>query len=103
MIRKNTTFNWCMFNTAVIILLGLFSITYHIWLKHEEHFWFVYYDWAKQQDRGAGRTCIEIKGSDFDIVVAEDAIKNKNKFDTLLIKNFIPISKKSFSLCIKQP
>jgi hypothetical protein len=103
MIRKNTTFNWCMLNTVIIVLLAVFFLAYEKWPKPEEHFWFVSYEWVKLKERGAGRSCIEIKEKDFDIVVAENAIKNENKFDTFIINNFIPISKKSYALCIKQP
>jgi hypothetical protein len=103
MIRKNTSFSWCILNTAIITLLAVFFLAYHKWQKPEEHFWFVSYEWVKQQERGAGRTCIEIKENDFDIVDTENNIKNTNKFDKLIINNFTPISKKSYSLCIKQP
>jgi len=95
MIRKNVAFNWCMLNTAIIVLLAVIFIAYTKWPKPEEHFWFVSYEWVKVKERGAGRTCIEIKDDDFDIVVAEDAIKKEKKFDALIINNFIPISKKS--------
>jgi hypothetical protein len=103
MIQKNTTFNWCMLNTAVIVLLAVFFLAYNKWPKPEKHFWFVSYEWVKLKERGAGRTCVEIKEDDFDIVFAENAIKNENKFDTIIINNFREISKKTYALCIKQP
>lgn len=103
MIRKKATVNWCMLNTAIIVFLAVFFLVYLKWLKPEEHFWFVSYEWVKLKERGAGRTCIEIKEDDFNIVIAENAIKNENKFDALIINNFKNISKKSWALCIKQP
>jgi len=103
MIRKDTTFNWCMLNTAIIVLFVVFFLAYDKWPKPEEHFWFVSYEWVKLKERGAGRTCTEIMENDFDIVTAENAIKDKNKFDTVIINNFRPISKKSYALCIMQP
>jgi uncharacterized membrane protein YjdF len=101
MIRKKVEFNWCTLNTAIIVLLAVFFIVYTKWPKQEEHYWFVSYEWVKLKERGAGRTCIEIKEDDFNIVVAENTIKNENKFDALIINNFIPINKKSCALCIK--
>jgi hypothetical protein len=103
MIRNDATFNWCMLNTAIIVLLAALLFFNRQSQKPEEHFWFVSYEWVKQKEHGAGRTCIEIKGNGFDIVDAENDIKHKNKFDTLIINNFIPISMKSYELCIKQP
>ncbi len=103
MIRKDTTFNWCVLNTAIIVLMAVLFFAYEKWPRQGEHFWFVSYDWVKLKERGAGRTCIEIKENDFDIVVVENDIKIKNNFDTLIINNFKPISKKSYALCIKQP
>ena len=103
MIRKDITLNWGMINTVIIVLLAVLFFTYEKRPKPEGHFWFVSYEWVKQKERGAGRTCVEIKENGFDIVVAENDIKNKNNFDTLVINNFIPISKKSYALCIKQP
>jgi hypothetical protein len=103
MIRNDTMSNWYMAITAIVVLLAVLFFTFNKRPKPEEHFWFVSYEWVKQKERGAGRTCIEMQENDFDINVAENDIKNKNKFDTLIINNFIPISKKSYALCIKQP
>ena len=103
MIRKDTAFNWCALNTAIIVLLAGLVFAYEKWPRPEKHYWFVSYEWVKLKERGAGRTCIEIKENDFDIVAAENNIKNKNNFDTLIINNFRPISKVSYALCVKQP
>ena len=92
-----------MFNTIIIMLLAGSFLTYEKWSKPEAHFWFVSYEWVKSKERGAGRTCIENKESDFDILAAENTIKTKNKFETLIINNFIPIPQKTYELCIKQP
>jgi hypothetical protein len=91
-----------MLNTAIIVLLAVLFFSFNKWQKPEGHFWLVSYEWVKLKERGAGRTCVEIKENGFDLVVAENDIKNKNKFDALIINNFIPISKKSYELCIKQ-
>jgi hypothetical protein len=103
MIRKDTMSNGYMAIAAIIVLLAVLFFTLNKRTKPEGHFWFVSYEWVKQKERGAGRTCIEIKENDFDINAAENDIKDNNKFDTLIINNFIPISKKSYALCIKQP
>ena len=92
-----------MLNTIIIVLSAGLFVVYDRWPKAADHYWFVSYEWAKPKERGAGRTCIEIKENDFDIVAAEDSVKTKNKFDTLIINNFMPISKKTYELCIKQP
>lgn len=95
MIQKRKVFDWCMLNTAIIVLLAVFFLAYNKWSKPKEHFWFVSYEWVKLKERGAGRTCIEMKDDDFNIVIAEDAIKKGKNFDALIINNFIPLSKKS--------
>jgi hypothetical protein len=102
MIRTKTTFNWCMLNSAMIVLLAVILV-YDKWPipKPAEHFWFVSYEWVKLKELGAGRTCIAMKDDDFDMVVAENAIKNENKFDALIVNNFMPISKKSCALIKK--
>lgn len=100
MIRTKTTFNWCMLNSAMIVLLAVF-LAYDKWSKPAEHFWFVSYEWVKAKERGAGRTCIEMKEDEFNMVVAENAIKNENKFDALIVNNFISISKNACALIKK--
>lgn len=103
MIRKKKAVNWSMINTAIIVLSAIIFLAYVRWPKSQEHFWFVSYEWVKQKERGGGRTCVAIKEDDFNIVFAENAIKNDNKFDAIIINNFIAISEKSCALCKKQP
>jgi hypothetical protein len=103
MLRKDTMSNWYVAIAAITVLLAALIFAFSKSPKPEGHFWFVSYEWVKQKERGAGRTCIEIKEDGFDINTAENDIKDKKQFDTLIINNFIPISKKSYALCIKQP
>jgi hypothetical protein len=100
MVRKNTASHWCMLNTALIVLFIVLFLAYDKWLKPKERFWFVSYEWVRQNDKGAGRTCIEAKDKALDFTFTENAIQKKNKFDTVIINNLIPINKKTYSSCI---
>jgi hypothetical protein len=103
MIKKSRPFHWDILNTLIILLLAALFIFYLGRPKPPDPYWFISYEWVKAKERGVGRTCIDMKNSDFDILVAENKVKDKNKFDSLIINNFTPISKKTYELCIKQP
>lgn len=92
-----------MLNTVIIVGLAVAFVAYSKWPKAEEHFWFVSYEWVKSKERGAGRTCVVLKENDFDVALTENAIKTKNRFESIIINNFIQISKKTYELCIQQP
>jgi hypothetical protein len=104
MIRKNTPFNWSMISTVIILVLAVAFVVYENRPTPKEHFWFVSYEWVKikEKERGAGRICVAVKEDDFDIIETENTIKNANKFDSLIINNFIPISQATHALCVKK-
>lgn len=104
MIRRSTMFNWSTINTIIIVVLAVAFVVYDKWPKPKDHFWFVSYEWVKikEKERGAGRICVAVKEDDFDVLETENTIKNANKFDSLIVNNFIPISKESYTLCVKK-
>ncbi|MDK9706179.1 MAG: hypothetical protein OEL83_03930 [Desulforhopalus sp.] len=104
MIRKNTPVNWPMINTIIILVLAMAFVVYANRPTPKDQYWFVSYEWVKikEKERGAGRICVAVKEGDFDIIDTENTIKNANKFDSLIINNFIPISRATHALCVKK-
>ena len=103
MIRKTQPFRWDICTPALILLLAALFFLYERWPKPQEPYWFVSYEWVKAKERGAGRTCLVMKDIDFDILSAENSVKNKNTFDSLIITDFIRINKATYDFCVKQP
>ncbi len=92
-----------MLNTVILVLLAVYFLAYDKLINPKEQLWFVSYEWVKQKERGVGRTCMDTKSNDFDVVEVETAIRNENRFDTLIINNFMPINRKTYTLCKKPP
>jgi hypothetical protein len=87
---------------VLVLLLAALFFLYERWPKPQEPYWFVSYEWVKAKERGAGRTCLVMKDIDFDILSAENSVKNKNTFDSLIITDFIRINKATYDFCVKQ-
>jgi hypothetical protein len=77
MVRKNTASRWCMLNTALIVLFIVLLLAYDKWLNPKERFWFVSYEWVRQNEKGAGRTCIETKDKALDLHLLKTPSKRK--------------------------
>lgn len=103
MIKKSRPFQWDRLNFMGLVLLVILALVYHNWPQRLSPYWFVSYEWTRGKERGAGRRCIAIDDKDFDIVKVEDMVLHKNKYDSIILNNFIQISKGTYELCMKQP
>lgn len=103
MIKRSRPFQWDKLTFIGLVLVVVLALVYVNWPRHPSPYWFVSYEWTRGKERGAGRRCIVVDDRGFDIVKVEDTIIEKNKYDSLILNNFIQIDKTTYDLCTKQP
>ena len=103
MIKISRPLQWDKLNFIGLVLVVVLALLYLNWPKPPSPYWFVSYEWIRGKERGAGRRCIVVDDRGFDIVKVEDTIIEKNKYDSLILNNFIQIDKNTYDLCTKQP
>lgn len=106
MIKRSRPLQWDKLNFIGLVLVVVLALLYLSWPQKPSPpspYWFVSYEWIRGKERGAGRRCIVVDKQGFDIVKVEDSIIEKNKYDSLILNNFIQIDKTTYDLCTKQP
>lgn len=101
--KKSRPFRWDILNFAGLVLVVIIALVYLNWPQRPSPYWFVFYEWTRGKEHGAGRRCIAVDDNGLDILKIEDMLLNKNKYDSLIVSNFVQINKTTYDLCIKQP
>lgn len=104
MIKKTAPLPWHLVNTILLLLLlGLVAYSLYQARPQPQPYWFVSYQWTKDKERGAGRTCVKISEKRLDLSEIEATVAEKNRFTSVVIDNFREIDQIAYELCVKKP